>query len=863
VSEVSWDKIKDLVDSVLEIPAEQRAAYLDVYCSDPLIRRSVEALIESYEESSTFFCEPAIVDHIQAETGWVGRRVGPYKILEEIGAGGMGVVYCGARADDEYSQRVAIKVVGGIFASRTHLERFRTERQILADLNHPNIARLLDGGTTPEGLPFLVMEFIEGTPINKYCDDHQLSLRKMLELFLHVCSAVQYAHQNLVVHRDLKPGNILVNSDGTPKLLDFGIAKILQPIEQEETTGSERTIAASRVMTPEYASPEQLKGGPVTTASDVYSLGVVLYALLTGSWPYVAESNTPDDIARAVKEQDPRKPSSAIVRSSKEPRVLTETKPEGPVPAESLAHLKKDLDGDLDAIALKALERNVSLRYSSVEQFSDDIRRFLNGQPVQARLPTLRYRAAKFIHRNGLVVFAATAIAIASIVAVGWIVRAERIATRERSRAEQRFNDVRTLANSLIFDIHDSIKDLPGSTPARKTIVDRALKYLDSLSREASGDPSLQRELATAYERVGDVQGNPYFANLGDTAGALASYRHAVIIREALVKSDAANTADKWSLYGNYIAIAASSEARHDYPEALANARKAAVISEALLPQTQDPATRDRGAGAYYYLGNILFETGDYDGALESFQKAVAILKTIHPRTTTAQTHLAGDYSGIARVLIWQKQFGQAIEAQRDATALLESLSGANPTNATLRNFLADSCQFLGADLKDNGNSEEGLQYLRRAEDIYQTSWKADPDNVLVPYRLAYTNISIGQILLKQGHSSQALQNLERSVVLLQALVKAHPDNGFDNQGLADAYAELGKAYKQFASNPTALTKDKLQNWERARANYQKCQAVLVNAQSRGITGERKNLDFTNAAEEIAACDAAIAQLQR
>ena len=400
------------------------------------------------------------------------------------------------------------------------------------------------------------MELIGGTPIHEYCDCRKLSVKQRLELFLQVCGAVQYAHQNLVVHRDLKPGNILVTSDGIPKLLDFGIVKVLQPVEQAASAEAEQTVAALRAMTPEYASPEQLEGRAVTTVSDVYSLGVVLYELLTGSWPYLAESNTPDDIARAVKAQTPRRPSNAVGGSDTQNRVETKAEKDQDR-QESLAHRRRDLAGDLDAIVLKALERDVLRRYSSAEQFAEDIRRFLSGEPVQARLPTLTYRAKKFVCRNAVVVSAAALIAIASVGPVAWIVRAERTATRERIRAEQRFSDVRSLANSLIFDIHDSIKDLPGSTPARKVIVDRALKYLDSLSHEASGDPSLQRELAAAYERVGDVQGNPYFANLGDTAGALVSYGHAATIRETLVKSDAANVIDRWNLYETYLAIAA------------------------------------------------------------------------------------------------------------------------------------------------------------------------------------------------------------------------------------------------------------------------------------------------------------------
>jgi serine/threonine protein kinase len=868
VIEAPWEKVRDLLDSALELPREERSRYLDEHCSDPPVRRSVDALIESYEESTTFLETPTISSFSEPEQSWAGRSLGPYRLLDEIGAGGMGVVYRATRADDEYSQNVAVKIVNGIFISKQLVDRFRAERQILANLNHPNIARLLDGGTTPERLPYLVMEFVEGTPIDEYCDVHHRAVHERLDLFVRLCGAVQYAHQNLIVHRDLKPGNILVTADGTPKLLDFGIAKILDPVGQRPT--GEQTKTLQPMMTPEYASPEQFEGRPVTTASDVYSLGVVLYHLLTGRRRYVKAVASARDLAHAVTAQTPIRPSIAIGRAENVDSEDDQTAIAAVVNnrrARSIERLRKELAGDLDAIVLKSLERDASRRYSSVEQFTDDLRRFLSGQPVHARLPTLRYRAAKFVRRNAAAVSATLLVVIASVIAVGWIARAEHTASRERARADQRFNDVRSLANSLMFDIHDSIKDLPGSTPARKLVVERALTYLDSLSREANGDSSLQRELAAAYERVGDVQGNPYYANLGDTSGALASYRKAVAIREGLLKSDSVKTSDRWSLCKNYIAIAASSEANRKFPEALANARKASAISDALLPQAQDPATRELGAGPYYYLGNILAETGDLGDALESYRKAVAVLKSVQPATsaqnTAIQTHLAGNYSGIARVLAWQKQFGSAVEAQKQATLLLEALSLSNPANATLRGFLGDSYQFLGSDLNDNGDLDHGLQYLRRAENIYQALRSADPSNALIAYRLAYTEINIGEIMLTQRRSSGAVQILKTALTRFQALMEGHPENGLNYQGLADAYAELGKAYEQFASNPGSPSQAKLRDWTEARTSYQKSQAVLVQAHDKGVLETDKSGYFARLSQDIATCDVRIARLSR
>ena len=306
-----WEKVKDLLDNAIELPPEERSKYLDENCPEAEVRRSVETLIESYEESASFLEKPAVQTFAEQDQGWTGRILGPYKVLNGIGAGGMGAVYRGTRVDDEYRQNVAIKIINGVFVSKQLVDRFRAERQILADLNHPNVARLIDGGTTPEGLPYLVMEYVEGVPIDDYCDVHRLSPRERLELFVQLCAAVQYAHQNLIVHRDLKPSNILVTAEGTPKLLDFGIAKILQPVEQ--CADAERTLTL-QAMTPEYVSPEQLDNKAATTASDVYSLGVVLYLLLTGQSPFAKTWNSNRGTG-AIDAESLLRPSVAIGRT--------------------------------------------------------------------------------------------------------------------------------------------------------------------------------------------------------------------------------------------------------------------------------------------------------------------------------------------------------------------------------------------------------------------------------------------------------------------------------------------------------------------------------------------------------------------
>src|SRR5258708_1577322 len=345
------------------------------------------------------------------------------------------------------------------------------------------------------------MEYVEGEPIDRFCDGHQLSVAKRLELFLLVCGAVGYAHSNLVVHRDIKPGNILVRPDGTPKLLDFGLAKLLAP------GSADQTATQVRFLTPSFASPEQIRGGRISTSTDVYSLGVLLYFLLTARRPFGAEAEEYEQLARAVCEEEPIRPSHAVA--------LTD--------ADRM--LRHRLAGDLDSIVLKAMEKEAERRYASVEQFAEDVRRHLAGHPISARRSTAWYRASRFVVRHRLGV-AATALVIFAL--AGGVVES----ARQRARAEQRFNDVRNLANSFLFEFHEAIKNLPGSTKARELVVKRARQYLEMLASEGAGDSSLQQELASAYETLAAIQGGAN-NSLGDTAGEIASIERALSIREA------------------------------------------------------------------------------------------------------------------------------------------------------------------------------------------------------------------------------------------------------------------------------------------------------------------------------------------
>src|SRR5579863_1555570 len=440
----NWERAKNLFDKALELDPSQRSAYLAENCSDNTLRGQVEQLLLNYQKAGSLLDDPVFdpsvpegpgklptpqhkihlaetINTVQPGDPLIGCQFGAYKLIRRIGTGGMAAVYLAARADAEFHKQVAVKVVEPGPDHHNLLNRFRNERQTLASLDHPNIVKLLDGGSTAEGLPFLVMDYVEGCPIDDYCDLHRLRVDDRLKIFSRVCEAVHYAHQKGVVHRDLKPGNILVASDGTPKLLDFGIAKVLK--QEPATQFQLATQTGSRCMTPAYASPEQMRGKPVTPATDIYSLGVVLYELLSGHRPYRLTRHTPAEIERAICEQDPETPSTAVSRVetdtttdgvpiTKTPELVSETREGRP------EKLRRRLRGDLDNIVLKALHKEPERRYGSVENLAQDIERHLQGLPVKAQRNTAAYRIKKFVQRHKVETSLTSALAVVLVLAM-------------------------------------------------------------------------------------------------------------------------------------------------------------------------------------------------------------------------------------------------------------------------------------------------------------------------------------------------------------------------------------------------------------------------------------------------------------
>jgi serine/threonine protein kinase/tetratricopeptide (TPR) repeat protein len=788
---IRWEQVKDLVDAVLDLPPHARIAYLDQACSERSVRNYVESLVLSYENANTFFDQPAFVKfpgEVEGGEGssWSGRRVGPYQILEEIGEGGMGSVYRASRADDQYRKEVAIKVVRAGLDTRGALARFKSERQILADLDHPNIARLLDGGSTEEGQPYFVMEYIHGEPLDQYCDQHKLTVTERLHLFRAVCSAVQYAHQKLVIHRDIKPSNLLVTDEGVPKLLDFGIAKLLAP--ESGASMPDQTQTFVRLLTPEYASPEQWRGETITTASDVYSLGVVLYELLTGRRPYRLSGRTSDEIDRLIAATDTERPSAAITRVANQPDA-------SPLSAEAVSatregtpdKLRRRLQGDLDNIILRAIRKEPQRRYSSVDQLSEDIRRHLDGLPVLARKDTFSYRAAKFVRRHAAAVTAAALVLVSLSVGLVVAVREAAIARAQRARAEQRFKDVRDLANSLMFGVYDSVEDLPGATAARQLIVQKALYYLDSLSHESQEDPALQRELATAYKRIGDVQGNTKVANLGDSAGALTSYRKALEIRKALfeakqtIPGDAVNYAESLRMVAEALLLNGKTA------DAWKQSQRATEVAETaertnhddrqlLQELSQDYSTQAAILGGNFNLSNL----GDPTEAVAIRQKQVSVeekLLSLQPNDAVAQRSFAVSLARMGDQYILVGQRREALANYLRAEKIFESLSSGSPSRKAL-DALDSIYVRLNVAQEGLGNLEAGFANANKALEISKKLCVADPKDFRARASLAIDYTNLADLDLASDEPSRAVLDANQAVAVVDKLVAEDPSNG-------------------------------------------------------------------------------------
>ncbi len=664
-----WSRIRELAEAASELGAAERRGFLDDACEgEESLRDEVESILACSEQTPALLDAPAVMAFPELFTGppepAAGQRLGAYELVRLIASGGMGAVYLARRADGQYDHTVAIKLIRNRALTEETLRRFRAERQMLATLDHPNIARLLDGGVTLEGVPYLVMEFVDGTPFDRFCDERRLSTHDRLRLFADVCSAVSYAHRNLVVHRDLKPGNILVTSSGTPKLLDFGIARVL-----DDGPGAEQgePAVAQRELTPEYASPEQIRGEPVTTASDVYSLGVILYELLTGHRP-----------ARSESEQVPQRPSATVERP-----------------------LRRRLCGDLDEIILKALRADPQQRYAGADQLQEDIRRHLVGLPVTARNGSLRYRSGRFFRRHRVPVLAGSLVALAIVagaIAAAWQGRAAFLAGQRAQAEAQKVEMANAFLTAMLTSSDTSAA--PGPQGAVAAMLDEASGRLEAAV--LAGQPEVE---ASVRATVGMT-----YLQLGLLDDAERHLTVAAEIRRKLfgdVHPDVAASLDSLGMLA---------KAKGDHPAAERQYREALRQRRTLHGRDSLP-----GAETLNNLGVLLKTTGRLEEAEQCLREAAVIRRAALRESAaglgaddlrTRRQDVATTATNLAAVLKNQGKLDQAEALYREALSLFRDALGE-------RHYRVAVCQNnLALLLAERGEYEQAVALSRESLDI-------------------------------------------------------------------------------------------------------------------------------------------------
>jgi tetratricopeptide (TPR) repeat protein len=752
-----WSQIQLLFEQALDVPESGRLAFLEAQTADPAIRQEVLELL-AFDSRGLTRVNSALGAAAQQLTALApDTLIGPWRIRRILGQGGMGAVYEVERADGAYHQIAALKRIRSDAQSAEGLRRFLEERDILARLNHPNIARLLDGGADSSGQPYLVMEAVDGLPITAYCEQNKLSLRQKLTLFLDVCKAVQSAHNRLVIHRDLKPSNIHVTHDGAVKLLDFGIAKLLDP------ASASATLTGHLALTPEYASPEQVSGQDVSTASDIYSLGAVLFELLTGTKAHNLTSTSPAEIVRVILESEP--------------------------PAGSLS-------GDLLVLVQAAMQKLPERRYGSVDRLAEDIERFLTGRPLLARPDSLSYKAGKFLRRNWFGVAAAAVVAVS-------LISAAAISTLQARRAQKRFDQVRALANTFLFDFHDKIRDLPGSTPAREMVAATARTYLDNLAADAANDPRLQLETATAYERLGDVLGSISTPSLGRTQEARQMYERSFQLRQAAAQALPADAAAGAALTAAYIKLSDGHRIAGQTAEALRLAELA--------------ATRARAASDWKQLYGAISRVSDHYSRLGESSRCLPLLEEAlqianrYPQLWPGEDSYAR-VSILVRIAREQKMLAQGKLAFATINSGIEEVERALAKTPNEPKWLRH-----GATLHSERGDIHTLPSLKGAPD-----WKSarqdymaalafsermralDPSSYTNLYDAFFNELQVAAATRHLGDPA-AIALLEATAAKLDKAVASHPNQAEGRRYRFMAYGTAASAAADFRQWPRAL----------------------------------------------------------
>ena len=727
-----WQQIKNILDIALDLPPAERDELIQDRCTDDEeLYREVVSLLEENDTQNALMDRPVISLRDLAEPSLEGHMLGPYELRQVIGRGGMGNVYLAVRADDTYQRQVAVKVIRRGLDTDEIVRRFQNERQILANLEHPNIARLYDGGSTEDGRPFLVMEHIQGEPIDRYCDSRRLSIRERLELACKVCAAVHVAHQNLVVHRDLKPSNILVTPECEPKLLDFGIAKLLEPGQQAIT----RTADGARPLTPEYASPEQVRGAAVTTASDVYSLGVLLYELLTGHRPYHLDTAAPAEIERVICTQEPSRPSTVVTRTLEHrhgdgstttltPQVVSQSRESDPTT------LRRRLAGDVDAVVLKAMRKEPEQRYVSAAQLAADIRRHLEGQPVSARKGTTTYLAGKFVrrHRWWLAV-GATLLALGTGLGITEIQRQR--AVKEQLTASNNSRQLGDFLQTVLEGAHPNNRK-----GEQRTLLD-ILETTDEQIAELAGQPLLQ---AALLGTIGNV-----YRNIGKRAEASERLEQSLAKRREILPEDHPDIAISLLNLG---LVTQKSDPKHT----------AALAVEAMRILERQPVLDQlEYAKALSLLGGVAATTNRFKQAILFHQLA---LNAKRKASASEPADIATSLNNLGEPLFITGHYHDAEETFEEALKIRKQELG------ELNLETANSLNNLGAALRDSGDLAAAEPLLRHCLEI-RSKLEADPA------KIASAHNNLGLCLQLQGRFPEAEAEYRQA---LQDYGGKHPD---------------------------------------------------------------------------------------
>ena len=833
-----WILIEEIFQEAVERPESERTEYVRRACGDDAeLRAEVESLVASDRGGTTI--QSVISENVREQdkaegSSEAGMQVSPYRLLRDIESGGMGAVYLGVRSDDQYFQIVAVKMIRKGLESPGLIQRFRAERQILATLQHPNIGTILDGGELPDGRPFIVMEYVEGQPITLASES--LSIRQRTELFRSVCSAIQYAHQKLIIHRDIKPSNVLVTSDNVVKLIDFGISKLLAPELIHHNLPRTETI--HRMMTPDYASPEQFLGREVTTVSDIYSLGVLLFELLTGSRPYNLRDLSPAAAEKVICSDEPRKPSHL----SGLPSVI-----------------KRELTGDLDRIVAMAMDCEPSRRYQSAQHLEEDLVRYLEGKPIAARKATIGYRLRKFVKRHKTVMLVAcvsSVLLFALFLFYSW----------QSRRAENQVKQVEALANSTISDITEKLQQSSASVETQAALFHSTLDYLDRLRQSSRNDPHVLLELAKAYGRVGDLEGSPFVANLGNSGIALQSYQKALRaateahsrmpgqestkalieayqqlgmmeysfvslehLREAIDhlhrclplardfwQQKPSDPVRKSLLAYTYSGLGVIEEVNLEPDKALNDVRTALQI---LGPEVNGDDRHDmRVSTLYDIIGTQLNHLGNQAEARENLDKSVMIADAVAQRTHPPKQAVRRQYTAYAAISRWLSgdellNVGKASEGQayaRKALRAAETMVASDNKNADARESLGRAYFEMGDVLRLTQPTAAAEWYRKSIPLAREMNPPSEAE-----FHVASREEALAAVLIGKGQVAERLQLLQDANARRLKLAKYAPGLPFHREYIMRSYCRLSDAElglhdlvkaREFASLALALT---------------------------------------------------------